>query len=265
MERVDFKIPLLIGGATTSANHTAVKIAPNYKNLVIHLKDASRSVGACRAIMDKKLMPELVKKTSNEYKQLRVEFEKRLSERKFVSISDARAKGLKTDWTKTQITRPTFLGNKVFEDYDLNEIKKYIDWSPFFITWELKGKYPNIFKDARIGEEAKKLFDDAQGMLKEIIDQKLLKANAVIGFYPVNSVGDDIELYTDDKRKKVRAILHTLRQQAQKVNSKPYYALSDFIAPTGCGVGDYLGGFAATERSAILSLTISCQLRMRIG
>ena len=246
MERQGFDIPLLIGGATTSANHTAVKIAPAYHGPVLHLKDASRSVGACRVLMDDKQRPGLAAKIAEEYALLREEFEKRRAARRFVPITEARRKGLKTDWDGLPITKPSFLGVKVFKDYDLNEIKEYIDWSPFFMTWELKGKYPGIFKDPQIGREAKKLFDDAQAMLEEIIARKLLTARAVVGFFPVNSVGDDIELYFDDDRKKVRMVLHTLRQQVEKTNGKPYYALSDFVAPKDSGIKDYLGGFAVT-------------------
>ena len=247
MERERFDIPLLIGGATTSPNHTAVKIAPAYHGPAIHLKDASRSVGACRTLMDSKLRVGLIKKTEEEYQILREEFEKRRATRRFVPIGVARARGLKTDWAAMAITKPSYLGTKVFSDYDLNEIKEYIDWSPFFMTWEMKGKYPGILKDAKIGKEARKLFDDAQTMLREIIDRKLLTAKAVVGFFPVNSVGDDIEIYTDDTRTKARAVLHTLRQQVEKVNDKPYYALADFIAPKQAGIKDYLGGFAVTS------------------
>ena len=246
MEREGLDIPLLIGGATTSPNHTAVKIAPAYHGPVIHLKDASRSVKACRSLMNEQLRPELVRKTASAYERLREEYAQRQSTKRYVTIDEARTKGLKTEWEKAEITKPSFLGIKAFDNYDLSEIRKFIDWSPFFLTWELKGKYPNIFKDAKIGNEAKNLFDDAQQMLDEIIDQKLLTAKAVIGFFPVNSIGDDIELYVNDDRKKVRAVFRTLRQQVAKLNSKPYYALSDFIAPKETGVKDYLGGFAVT-------------------
>jgi 5-methyltetrahydrofolate--homocysteine methyltransferase len=254
MQREGLDIPLLIGGATTSANHTAVKIAPATRGPVIHLKDASRSVQACRSLMDKQLRPGLIRKTVADYDRLRDEYGQRQSTKRYVPLAEARAKGLKTDWDTADITKPTFLGIKVFEDFDLSELRESVDWSPFFLTWELKGKYPNIFKDAKIGIEAKKLFDDAQNMLQEIIDQKLLTAKAVLGFFPVNSVGDDIEVYTDDGRKKVRAVFRTLRQQAAKLNSKPYYALADFIAPREAGVKDYLGAFAVTAGIGLSAL-----------
>ncbi|MCK5012643.1 MAG: methionine synthase [Candidatus Omnitrophica bacterium] len=246
MESEDFDIPLLIGGATTSANHAAVKIVPAYHGPVVYLKDASCSVGVCRSLMDQESRAALIEKVAGEYARLRSEYENRQSARRYVTISEARKKGMKTDWAKALITKPSFSGVKIFEDFDLENIRQRIDWSPFFLTWELKGKYPNIFNDAKIGEEAKKLFDDAQTMLQEIIDQKLLTAKAALGFFPVNSVGDDIEVYTDDGRKEIRIVFHTLRQQVAKADNKPYYALADFIAPKGTGVCDYFGGFAVT-------------------
>ncbi len=254
MERQGFDIPLLIGGATTSANHTAVKIAPAYHGPVVHLKDASRSVGDCRKLMDEALKAELIKETAAEYDRLRAEHENRQSAKRYATIDEARAKGMKTDWASAQIVKPSFLGVKVSKDVSLKDITPRIDWSPFFMAWELKGKYPNIFKDPKIGEEAKKLFDDAQVMLQEIVDQKLLTAKAVLGFFPVNSVRDDIEVYTDDTREEVKMIFHTLRQQVAKFDSKPYYALSDFIAPRETGVKDYLGGFAVTTGVGLTEL-----------
>ncbi|MBN1870803.1 MAG: methionine synthase [Candidatus Omnitrophica bacterium] len=255
MERQGFDIPLLIGGATTSANHTAVKIAPAYHGPVVHLKDASRSAGVCRSLMNKAARAELIKKTAEEYSRLRDDFENRKSARRFIAIREARQQGWKTDWAKASITKPSFLGTKVFKKYDLKDICQRIDWSPFFMTWELKGKFPHIFKDAKIGKAAKKLYDDAQDMLQDIMDKKLLTARAVIGFFPANSVGDDIEVYTDDKRKKVEAVFHTLRQQVMKTDDKPYYALADFIAPKETGLKDYVGGFAVTAGIGLKELT----------
>jgi len=246
MEREGFDLPLLIGGATTSANHAAVKIDPAYHGPVLHLKDASRSVRACRTLMDEKLRDGLIRKTADDYEALRKEYEQRHSTKHYVTIEEAREQGLKTDWTSTPMTRPSFIGTKVFADYDLADLREWIDWSPFFITWELKGKYPQIFKDPKIGQEAKRLFDDAQAMLDDIIARKLLTARGVIGFFPAQSVGDDIEIYADDERKTVKAIFHTLRQQTHKADGKPYYALSDFVAPKTSGVKDYIGGFAVT-------------------
>lgn len=247
MERLDFNIPLLIGGATTSANHTAVKIAPHYtKGFVIHVKDASRSVGVCNSLMEPTLKGDLIKKTEAEYDKLRVEFETKQGTRKFLNLDQARKKAFTCDWKSTPITKPSFLGTKIFKSYNLEEISKMIDWSPFFLTWELKGKFPNILKHPQMGEEATKLYNDAQALLKDIIKNKSLTANTIVGFYPVNSVGDDIEVYVDDSREEVLTVLHSLRQQILKPIDKPYLAQSDFIAPKSSGVKDYIGMFAVT-------------------
>ena len=212
---------------------------------MVHVKDASKSVGVCRSLIDIKLKKEFAAKTKQDYVRLREEHATRQSSKKYLRIEEARTKGVKCDWSKIAVTKPTFLGTKVFPDYDLRDIATRIDWSPFFMAWELPGKYPNILKDPKFGAEAKKLFDDAQTMLEEIMSKKLLTAKAVLGFYPANSVGDDIEVYTDDSRKKILTVFHTLRQQIQHDGS-PYYALSDFIAPKSTGVKDYIGGFAVT-------------------
>ncbi len=247
MERQGFDIPLLIGGATTSANHTAVKISPTYeKNSVIYVKDASKSVGVCSQLLSDDQRDGYIQSIHEEYDKLRAAFYDKQAGKKYLSIDDARAKGFKPDWSDAGIIKPAFLGTKTFTDYDLSDLTARIDWSPFFLTWELKGKYPNILTHKDYGQEATKLFNDAKGMLKEIIDNKLLKANAVVGFYPANSVGDDIEIYTDDDRKSVLTTLHSLRQQAQKSTDKPYYAQSDFIAPKDSGIKDYIGVFAVT-------------------
>ncbi|MCA9407891.1 MAG: methionine synthase, partial [Candidatus Omnitrophica bacterium] len=247
MKKSGMNLPLLIGGATTSINHTAVKIAPEYDYPVIYVKDASRSVGVCTSLMDKKLKDQLVEKTNTDYAKLREEFAQKHAKKKFLSIDEARKKSLQTDWSVYQPVKPSFLEVKVFDQYDLNEIQARIDWTPFFITWELKGKYPKILKDPKIGEEAKKLFHEAQQMLETIISQKLLQAKAVVGFFPANSVGDDIEIYTDDTRKNKLQTFHTIREQNEKRDAQqPYYALADFIAPKKSKVPDYIGGFAVT-------------------
>ena len=247
MERQGFTIPIMIGGATTSPNHTSVKISPEYnKGFIVHVKDASRAVGVCSSLMDKKLKADLVKKTDEEYEKLREAHALKKGQRKFVSIAEARKKPMTNDWSQVPITKPSFLGTKVFDDYDITDITKRVDWSPFFLAWELKGKYPNILSHKEFGAEATKLFNDAKAMLKEVIDQKLLTAKAVIGFYPANSVGDDIEVYADDDRKKVLTVFHSLRQQMIKTNDKPYLAQADFIAPKESGVKDYIGLFALT-------------------
>lgn len=246
MAREGFTIPLLIGGATTSRIHAAVKVAPNYSNGVIHVLDASRSVGVCSNLMNKDLRDEFISNTKAEYEKAREAHLNKRSDKRFVSIADARGSKLQINLNGSMPPKPTFTGTKVFEAFPLETLVPYIDWTPFFHTWELRGSYPKIFDDKVVGVEAKKLFDDAQALLKKIVDEKLLQANAVIGFWPANSTGDDIELYTDESRKQLLTRIHTLRQQAEKVKGEPYYALSDFIAPKESGLPDYFGGFAVT-------------------
>jgi len=246
MEREGFDIPLIIGGATTSRIHAAVKVAPNYHHGVIHVLDASRSVGVCSNLMNKDLRDEFIKNTKAEYEKAREAHLNKRSDKRFVSIDNARKLKLEIYLNGAMPPKPTFTGTKVIEAYPLEELVPYIDWTPFFHTWELRGSYPKIFEDKFVGVEAKKLFDDAQVLLKKIVKEKLLQANGVIGFWPAASVGDDIELYTDESRKQLLTRIHTLRQQAEKVKGEPYYALSDFIAPKESGVPDYFGGFAVT-------------------
>ena len=259
MERQGFQLPLLIGGATTSPNHTAVKIAPSYHDIVIHVKDASRSVGVCRALMEKDNRKELTAKIKGEYESLRQEHASRQRTQKFLSLAEARRERMQPDWKTVPIVKPTFFGTKVFRDVPISELVDYIDWSPFFIVWGLKGKYPNIFKDAKVGQQAKEVFENAQSFLKKIIAQKSLTAHAVAGFYPANSVGDDIEIYTDDARHEVLAKFCTLRQQNEKQDGEPYYALADFIAPKDSGVKDYLGTFAITAGLGIEEIIAEAQ------
>jgi 5-methyltetrahydrofolate--homocysteine methyltransferase len=247
MERQGFKIPLLIGGATTSPNHTAVKITQGYPSgFTIHVKDASRSVGVCSRLMDPAKKTELIKETHAQYAELRAAHADRTSRSRFLPIAEARKKKWSPDWSKAPIVKPSFFGTRVFENYDLNDLIGRIDWTPFFLTWELKGKYPNILTDPKIGAEATKVFNDAKKMIQDVIAKKLLTARAIIGFWPANSVGDDIEVYEDDSRKKVIATLHSLRQQAEKSDDKPFYAQADFIAPKESGIKDYIGAFAVT-------------------
>ncbi len=247
MERQGFNIPLLIGGATTSRNHTAVKIEPAYtRDITIHVKDASRSVGVCSQLLDATKKADLIKDIQAQYQELRDLHASRAGKIPYESLQNARQKGMQTDWSKVSITKPSFLGTKTFLDYDLNELTRRIDWTPFFLTWEMKAKYPNILTDPKLGVEATKLFNDAKIMLKEIIAKKQLQANAIIGLYPANSIGDDIEVYADDNRQKVISTLHSLRQQALKTNAKPYLAQADFIAPKTSGIKDYIGVFAVT-------------------
>ena len=245
MERQGFDIPLLIGGATTSKVHTAVKIAPNYSHPVIHVNDASRSVPVVSSLISKELRAQLFADVAKEYERLREQNHRAHGQNKFISLAEARNNKADIDWDAAHITKPSFLGNKAFTGYPLETLVPYIDWTPFFHSWEMKGRYPKILSDPARGEEAKKLFDDAQHMLKKIIAEKWLRANGVVGFWPANSVNDDdIEVYTDDSRTKVKTVLHTLRQQTKKPEGQPNLALADFISPKG--IADYIGGFAVS-------------------
>jgi 5-methyltetrahydrofolate--homocysteine methyltransferase len=245
MERQEFTIPLIVGGATTSRIHAAVKIAPNYSGAAIHVLDASRSVTVCSNLMNKDTRDGYIQGIKDEYEKAREAHANKKSDKRFVTLEQARADKFQIDLNKVA-PKPAFTGTKVFEAYPLADLVPYIDWTPFFHTWELRGSYPKIFDDKFVGVEAKKLYDDAQALLKEVVDNNLLQANGVIGFWPANSVGDDIELYTDESRTQLLSRIHTLRQQSEKVKGEPYYALSDFVAPKESGVADYFGGFAVT-------------------
>ncbi len=254
MEKRGLKIPLLIGGATTSRLHTAVKIAPSYSGPVVHVNDASRSVGVAAGLLGSSERA-YAQTVADDYAALRADYASRQRDKSYLSIEAARANGVKSDWNTVSITKPTFLGTKVLEDYDLAELARYIDWTPFFHTWELKGRYPRILEDATLGEAATKLFADAQAMLTKIIDEKLLTARAVLGFWPVNTKGSDtIEIYADDTRDAVATEFFTLRQQGEKGPSIPNIAFSDFLAPKESGRADYMGGFAVTAGIGIEKL-----------
>jgi len=241
MEREGFTIPLIIGGATTSRIHAAVKVAPSYSGPAIHVLDASRSVTVCSTLMNKDARDEYIDGIRKEYDKAREAHLNKRSDKRFKTIEEARTDKFQID-PALVAKAPAFTGTKTFEDYPLEELVPYIDWTPFFHTWELRGSYPKIFQDKTQGDEAKKLYDDAQVLLKRIVDEKLLTAKAVIGFWPANAVGDDIVLEAEGKQ----VTIHTLRQQAEKIAGDPYYALSDFVAPAETGVQDYFGGFAVT-------------------
>lgn len=257
MERRGMKIPLMIGGATTSRIHTAVKIDPNYSGPVIHVLDASRSVPVVSNLLNENTTEKekYIQSIKDEYANLRNEYVRRKSEKNLISIEKARENKLKIDWKKTVIKKPNKLGVTVINDFNLETLRKYIDWTPFFITWELKGKYPAIFDDSNVGSEAKKLFDDANKLLDKVISENLLKANGVLGLFPANTVAcDDIEIYSDEKRHGVKRVLHSLRQQFQKSSGEPNIALADFIALKESGVEDYIGMFAVTAGIGIEKL-----------
>jgi len=254
MEREGFTIPLIIGGATTSRIHAAVKVAPNYSGPAIHVLDASRSVTVCSTLMNPETKDEYVAGIRAEYDKAREAHLNKRSDKRFKTLEEARTDKFQIDLDKV-VNAPTFTGTRVFEDYPLDELVPYIDWTPFFHTWELRGSYPKIFDDKNVGDEAKKLFNDAKELLNKVVNERLLTAKGVIGFWPANSVGDDIELsvereaISDKKRQTPNAkptTIHTLRQQAEKMAGEPYYALSDFVAPKESGIQDYFGGFAVT-------------------
>lgn len=255
MERQGFKTPLLIGGATTSKIHAAVKIAPNYSNETIHVLDASKSVSVVSNLLNKDSKIKFSRSIKQEYDRLRESHKRRKEQKKFISIDKARERKLAIDWGHADITKPNLLGNKLFLSFPLEEIRKEIDWTPFFLTWELKGKYPKIFDDPVYGKEAKKLYNDANNLLDKIIAKKCLNANGVIGIYPANSAGDDIEIYSDESRKNVIAAFHMLRQQTEKTVEQPYFCLSDFIAPKDSGIKDYIGCFAVTSGIGLEKVT----------
>ncbi|RMG50997.1 MAG: methionine synthase [Acidobacteria bacterium] len=246
MERRGFRQPLLIGGATTSRIHTAVKIAPHYSGPTIHVIDASRCVPVVSSLVTPALKEEFVAQIRREYEKLRREHERRQGTKSYLRLSEARANRWTFDWSRVPITRPKRLGIHVFQEYPLEDLRAYIDWTPFFAVWGLKGRYPNILDHPRYGESARKLFEDAGKLLDQAIERKWLTAKGVVGLFPANSVGDDIEVYADESRQRVLEVLHTLRQQIVKRPGYPNLALADFVAPKETGVEDYIGAFAVT-------------------
>lgn len=250
MERQGFNIPLMIGGATTSKTHTAVKIEPQYKNnIAVHVLDASRSVTVASSLLNENQEEQeaYVKAIRDEFEEVRVRRGNRKSAKKYLTYKKARENKLQLDWENYTPPVPAFTGIKTILEMDLSVLAEYIDWTPFFTSWQLRGKYPAIFEDEIVGEEAKKLYEDGQVILKRVIEEKWLTANAVIGFFPANSVeDDDIEIYTDNTRTEVAYTLRNLRQQRQKAPGQANFCLTDFIAPKESGVEDYIGSFAVT-------------------
>ena len=249
LEREGFSIPLLIGGATTSRVHTAVKIAPHYSQPVVHVADASRAVGVVSQLKHPERRQAFAEENRREQERLRAVH--RPETQKLLTLTEARKRRLRIDWARTELPRPSFTGARVFAPVPIEEIIPYIDWTPLFQAWELRGAYPKILDDAAVGAKARELLGDARKLLKRIAAEKLLTANAVIGFFPTNSAGDDIEVYTDESRSAVLTVFHTLRQQMEKASGHFNYALADFIAPRETGFGDYLGAFAVTAGAGI--------------
>ncbi len=246
MERQKFDVPLLIGGATTSKIHTAVRIEPSYSHPVIHVKDASKSVGVASNLMNINNRERYAKELKEEYRKLRETYSDAKAKVDYISLEEARKNKVIIDWQKTEIIRPSFTGIKVLNDYPLEEIREYISWVFFFVVWQLKGKFPGILQDPVQGEEARKLFNDANEMLDRIIREKWLTANAVVGFFPANAVGDDIEIYSDESRSRVISRFINLRNQVKRPGNAPNLCLADFIAPKESGRIDYIGAFANT-------------------
>ena len=249
LQRENMTIPLMIGGATTSKAHTAVKIEPHYKNnIAVYVSDASRSVSVATSLLSETQRDTFVKSTQDEYEVVRERRKNRQAKTKYIPYISACQNKHKIDWSNYTPPKPSFTGTKAFDDYPLEDVVEYIDWTPFFISWDLSGKYPQILKDEKVGEAATNLFNDAQVMLKKLIDEKLLKAKGVIGFWPANATKDDeITVYKDDSRSEVELTLNHLRQQSDKAGGLTSRSLADFIAPSETGAEDYIGGFAVTS------------------
>ncbi len=244
MKRRKMSIPLLIGGATTSAKHTAVKIAPVYSGPIIHVLDASRSVGVVEKLISSDHRDEYIAKNLEDQQKLVASYQGR--QQKLVSYETACKNAFQTDWKELEVPQPAFTGTRVLTDFPLSEIRPYIDWSPFFMTWELKGKYPRILEDKTVGSQAKELFHDANQLIDEVIEKNIIQANAVYGFWPAGSQDGDVVVFTDEGRKTELATFHFLRQQWERKGQKDFRSLSDYIAPRDCGKPDYLGGFVVT-------------------
>ena len=265
MEKAGMKIPLLIGGATTSKMHTAVKMAPVYSSGVVHVLDASRAVPVAQTLMDMEKREEFLDDIKETYAEMREEFFAGLEDRKYLPLVKARESVTLPDFTSAEHkpVKPKFLGTKTLKDVPIGDVIPYIDWNPFFQVWQLRGRYPNrgypkIFNDENVGKEAKKLFDEANKMLNKMQNEKQLTLNGLLAFYACNAVGDDIEVYNgEDSTSGKRCMFHTIRQQAEKDTEEPYMALSDFIAPKDSGVTDYLGMFVCTAGLGLDKLTES--------
>jgi 5-methyltetrahydrofolate--homocysteine methyltransferase len=245
MQRQGFTVPLLIGGATTSRVHTAVRIAPNYPCPTVYVPDASRSVSVCSNLLSDELRDDYVESLRDDYEKIRVQHAAKKG-RALVSLKTARANAHRADWGRYVPPRPRFLGRKLLRKYDLAAIARYIDWSPFFQTWDLAGSYPGILEDAVVGEAARGVFAEGRAMLERTVAEGLLQANAVFGLYPAASVGDDIEIYRDESREETAMVWHCLRQQTEKASDRANLCLADFIAPKASGVPDYIGAFSVT-------------------
>jgi 5-methyltetrahydrofolate--homocysteine methyltransferase len=247
MQRLRFTIPLMIGGATTSRAHTAVKIEPHYMaGPTVYVTDASRAVGVAGSLLSDELSDDYIAKIRKEYEEVRLHHGGRKAKVPMHALDQARAHGFQTDWMHYIPPKPAFTGIRSFDRYPLAELVDFIDWSPFFHTWELAGSYPKILDDEIVGEQARTLLADARAMLKLLVEQEWLTARAVMGFFPAHADGDDIIVYQDDRQTRRLAVLHQLRQQAVKPPGQRNYCLADFVSPKDSGQTDYIGGFAVT-------------------
>ncbi len=246
LEREEFQVPLLIGGATTSKTHTAVKIEPEYHAPTLYVVDASRSVGSVGNLLSEEKGDQFIRSIRAEYEDVREKHRRRKTKRTILPLEVSRERRFTFSWDGYPPPIPKLQGIQVFDNYPLSELTDYIDWTPFFSVWELKGKYPKILENEKIGSEAKVLFEDAQRLLTRIVDEQLFTARAVVGIFPANGMGDDIEVYSDSRRSGISAVLHHLRQQVGKAAGRPNFSLSDFVAPRSSGVPDWIGAFAVT-------------------
>src|SRR2546422_3361064 len=255
MRRQNFETPLLIGGATTSAIHTAVKIAPAYDHAVVHVADASRAVGVVGNLLNARTSAAFTAQIQRDQAESRAKYLRRHAQVPLVTLEEARGRKLQLNWTSNGTPpQPAFTGSRALEEVSLAEFVPFIDWSPFFHVWELRGTYPKIFEDNTIGQKAKELFADAQQLLRQIVENRLLHASAVYGFWTASAVGDDIDVYSNESREKGAATFHTLRQQLRKAAGEPNQALADFIAPRSAHVPDYIGAFVVTAGGGLEEL-----------
>jgi 5-methyltetrahydrofolate--homocysteine methyltransferase len=246
MKRLDFEVPLLIGGATTSPAHTAVRIDPEYDGAVAYVKDASRAVGVCQSLVTPDQRRDYIQKLKRDHATRREQHRGRKVKTPALTLAQARANRFRCDWSRYQPPAPRFVGVREFGDIALEELVRYIDWMPFFNAWEFAGKFPDVLTDPVVGEAASNLYADARRMLRRLVAERWLRANAVVGIFPANSVDDEIEVYTDESRHEVLERLHHLRQQKAKPDGQPHYSLADFVAPKDSGVRDWIGAFAVT-------------------
>jgi 5-methyltetrahydrofolate--homocysteine methyltransferase len=246
MQRQEMRVPLLIGGATTSPAHTSVKIAPQYSGAVVYVKDASRSVGVCQSLVTPGTRDTFISRIHEEHERRREQHAGKRVKSPEATLAEARANRRRIDWAQHVPARPLVLGVRAFDDYPLAELLGYIDWMPFFNAWEFTGRFPDLLTDPTVGDAASNLYADARRMLKTLMAEKWLRARTVVGVFPANASGDDVEVYADDARSKLATTLSFLRQQKGKPQGQPHECLADYVAPKASGVRDYIGAFAVT-------------------